>query len=227
VAKRVEAPAGVRHFEVVEASENLMDPVGAAPPAAESCLVSSYASSGQKGGTLVDETVLDLASHEARMLNPGSYRPEQCSCGGDRLHIHDRRDRHLRGDGGVAVLTVMVFLCARCLATWRVLPAFLARCLWRSWVVVEGVLNGTRPPEAPEVPARTVQRWHARLAQAARAAAQALAASGDPTLRAVAQSVGLEASRGALVKAYAEATASRLASLAALLHRLSPGLRLM
>ena len=38
--------------------------------------------------------------------------------------------------------------------------------------------------------ARTVQRWRSRLAQAARTAHQALAASGEPKLRAVAQAVG-------------------------------------
>ena len=37
------------------------------------------------------------------------------------------------------------------------------------------------------MPARTVQRWHSRLAQTARTAHQALAASGEPKLRAVAQ----------------------------------------
>ena len=124
------------------------------------------------------------------------------------------------------MVTVMVFLCAKCFATWRVLPAFLARCLWRTWEVVEAALSdGGRP----QVPARTVQRWKSRLAQTARAATQALATSGAPMLRAVAQRVGLDASRGALVKAYAEAIASPslLAPLGALLHRLSPGLRLM
>src|SRR3990172_6363396 len=59
-----------------------MDPGRAAPPAAERCLVLRYASSGQKGGTLIDESVVDLADHEARMHDPGSYRPKECRCGG-------------------------------------------------------------------------------------------------------------------------------------------------
>ena len=124
------------------------------------------------------------------------------------------------------MVTVVIFLCAKCFATWRVLPAFLARCLWRTWEVVEAAISDG---ERPQVPARTVQRWKARLAQTALAATQALATSGAPMLRAVAQRVGLAASRGALVKAYAEATTSPslLAPLAALLHRLSRGLRLM
>jgi hypothetical protein len=202
-----------------------MVPEWAAPPAAQTCLVSSDASRGRKGGTIIDERVLDLSVHETMMKDPASYRPAECRCGCTRLHLHDRRERRLLGAGS-AVVTVVVFLCAKCFATWRVLPAFLARCLWRSWEVVERALFSER--RSP-VPARTVQRWHARLAQAARAATQALAASGASTLREVAQRVGLEASRGELVRAYAEATTSSslLAPLAALLHRLSPGLRLM
>ena len=206
-----------------------MNPEWAAPPAAETCLLSSYASRGapgQKGGTLIDETVVDLAAHEMMMKDPGSYRPAECRCGCTRLHLHDRRERVTRGSGST-VVTVVIFLCAKCSATWRVLPAFLARCLWRTWGVVEAALF--EGEGAVAVPARTVQRWHARLTQAAIAATQGLATSGEPTLRAVAQRVGLAASRTALVKAYAASfeTSSLLAPLAALLHRLSPGLRLM
>ena len=207
-----------------------MNEIRTAPPAAESCLVSSYASrggSGQKGGTLINETVLDLAAHQTMMKNPGSYRPAECRCGCTRLHLHDRRERKARGSGN-AVVTVVIFLCAKCFATWRVLPAFLARCLWRTWEVVEAALFDDERQVPVSVPDRTGQRWHARLRQAALAATQALATSGDPTLRAVAQRVGLAASRVALVEMYAEVeTSALLAPLAALLHRLSPGLRLM
>lgn len=203
-----------------------MNPEWAAPPAAQTCLVSSDASRGRKGGTLIDERVLELSVHETMMKDPASYRPAECRCGCTRLHLHDRRERRALGPGSAVVVTVVVFLCAKCFATWRVLPAFLARCLWRTWDVVEAALSDGGRPQVPE---RTVQRWQARLAQTALAATQALATSGAPMLRAVAQRVGLEASRGALVKAYATATASPslLAPLAALLHRLSPGLRLM
>lgn len=210
-----------------------MNEIRTAPPAAASCLVSSYASrggTGQKGGTLIDETVIDLAAHEARMKNPASYRPAECRCGGDRLHLHDRRDRKVRGDAGIAVVSVVIFLCAKCSATWRVLPAFLARCLWRTWPVVAAVLCfAQRRTAEPEVPRRTRQRWRARLAQAARVPMQLLGSSGDATLREVAQRVGLEGCRQTLVNSYAIAFAGSvpLASLAVLLHRLSPGIRLM
>lgn len=209
-----------------------MDPQWAAPPAADECLVLSYASRGQKGGTLIAESVLDLASHEARMQNPASYRPAECGCGWRTLHSHGVRERRPRGmvtsNGGLAVVMVALFLCARCLASWRVLPAFLARCLWRTWAAVEkAVLEQEEPGEA-EVPPRTKQRWRARLAQAARAPVQTLATSGDAMLRAVAQSVGLEGRRRSLVGTYAAAFAgAALTALAALLHRLSPGIRLM
>jgi len=204
-----------------------MNPRWAAPPAAQTCLVSSDASRGQKGGTLIDERVLELSVHETMMKDPASYRPTECRCGCTCLHLHDRRERRVRGAGS-AVVTVVVFLCAKCFATWRVLPAFLARCLWRTWDVVDAALSeGERPPVP--VPVRTKQRWRARLAQTARVVTQALAASGERTLRAVAQGVGLDASRDALVKVYATAieSPSPLGALAALLHRLQPGLRLM
>ena len=209
-----------------------MDPGRAAPPAAERCLVLSYASRGQKGGTLIDESVMDLAEHETRMRDPASYRPKECRCGGRTLHIHGRRERRMVGsamaDGGLGTVTVMVFLCASCLATWRVLPAFLTRCLWRAWAVVEGVVAGTRRADEPRVPERTQRRWLARLAQTARVPGQVLATSGSATLREVAQGVGLDADRRGLAARYAvRFRTSLLAPLAALLHRLSPGVRLV
>jgi hypothetical protein len=205
-----------------------MDPEWAAPPAAQTCLVSSDASRGRKGGTFIDERVLELSVHETMMKNPASYRPAECRCGCRRLHLHDRKERKPRGAGGV-VVTVVIFLCAECSASWRVLPAFLARCLWSTWKVIEATLFEEEEAREVPVPARTAQRWQARMAQAALAATQALATSGDATLRGLAQSLGLQASRGSLAKAYAEATesSSLLLPLSALLHRLSPGLRLM
>jgi hypothetical protein len=80
------------------------------------------------------------------------------------------------------------------------------------------------------VPKRTRQRWRARLAQSARVPTQTLATSGKPKLRAVAQRVGLDGCRQSLVEGYAAAGfvgGALLAPLAVLLHRLSPGIRLM
>jgi hypothetical protein len=209
-----------------------MNPGWAAPPAAERCLVFSYTSRGQKGGTIIDESVLDLAAHEARMREPASYRPRECRCGGRTLHIHGRRERRMRGsavaDGGSGGVTVMVFLCTSCVSTWRVLPAFLARHLWRAWRVVEEVVTGTRRADAPPVPKRTQARWRARLAQTARVPGQVLATSGSVALREVVQGSGLDVDRGALAARYSERfRTSLLAPLAALLHRLSPGVRLV
>lgn len=209
-----------------------MYPRRVAPPAAEECLVSSYPSRGLKGGTLIAESVRDVAAHEARMRSPASYRPAECRCGCRTLHIHGRRERKLRGsavaDGGMGTVTVMVFLCVACLATWRVLPAFLARCLWRAWAVVEGVVQGTRGPAEPAVPKRTARRWRARLAQTARMPGQVLATAGRQALSEVAQTVGLDGDRLGLASAYAaQFESSLLAPLAALLHRLSPGVRLV
>ena len=217
----------MRYFGLAK-ERSLMDPERAAPPAAQTCLVSSDASRGRKGGTFIDERVLELSVHETMMKNPASYRPAECRCGCRRLHLHDRKERKPRGAGG-AVVTVVIFLCAECSASWRVLPAFLARCLQSTWKVIEATLFEHEEAREVPVPARTAQRWQARLTQAARVATQALATSGDATLRGLAQSLGLQAARGALAKAYAEATGSSslLLPLAVLLHRLSPGLRLM
>ena len=209
-----------------------MCPRRAAPPAADECLVSSDSSRGQRGGTLIDESVQDVATHEARMREPASYRPKQCRCGRRTLHIHGRRERVLWGTavpaGGVATITVMVFLCAACHATWRVLPAFLARCLRRTWEVVERAVQGTRAAGEPVVPERTAQRWAARLRQSARLPGQVLATAGTAALSEVTLAVGLDGDRRALAEEFAaQVGATLLAPLAALLHRLSPGVRLM
>jgi hypothetical protein len=205
-----------------------MHPVGAAPPAADPCLSRPYSSSpNQKGGTRIAETVLSLAMHLRMLITPWEYRPDACRCGCARLHVHglrERRPRQLVVDGGpVPVVSIVVFLCAACGATWRVLPAFLARCLWRTWDIVEReALAKPRAHEAPRVPARTVQRWRARLAQSARLPVQALVVAGGE-LRRLAERAGLEATRMELLLA----SGGSLTALAVLLHRLAPGVRLM
>jgi hypothetical protein len=60
------------------------------------------------------------------------------------------------------VVRVAQYLCAadECSATWRILPMFLARHLWRAWKTVERVaLPGEVPSAAPPVPERTPFPW--------------------------------------------------------------------
>ncbi len=205
-----------------------MCPPWAAPPAAHPCLSRPYSSRpNQKGGSRIADAVLTVAMHVQMLLSPAQYRPESCRCGSDCLHFHDRRERHPRGlvaDGqAVPVVTILVFRCADCGATWRVLPAFLARCLWRPWEVVEReVQDQPRPRSAPAVPARTVQRWRSRLAQSARLLVQVLVVAGG-RLRELAGRVPLEPTRGDLLAAFD----LPFAVLAALLHSLAPGVRVM
>ena len=202
------------------------------PPPPTGCLERRYPST-QKGGTLIVEEVVDREAHERRRADPDGYRPERCfGCGHDRLHIHDYPERKLRGEAGQPVIQVVRYWCPGCEGTWRMLPLFLARMLWRSWRVVEAETLG--PPRAatePAVPERTVRRWKGRLAMAALLAAQVLAVSGGAALERIAQQVGLEGTRLELVQSYESqlqpSPGQRLASLAAVLHRLAPGVRLM
>lgn len=197
-----------------------------APPPPPPCLVRPYPSS-QKGGTLIAEGVVDLATHRERLCNPDAYRPPQCPrCGHTVLHVHDYRERTLRAEVAAAVVRVVRYRCTnkRCRARWQILPQIIARWLWRTWVVVERVTVQAPPaPRLPPVPARTVRRWAARLQSAARVLVQSLASSAAARLVSVAQHLGLAASRLDLVAG----CALSLAALAALIHRLIPGLRLI
>jgi hypothetical protein len=205
--------------------------IGLPPPEPESCLVASRVSSF-KGGTLIAEDVRDLDAHLQRLCDPDGYRPDRCPrCGHAVLHVHSYPERHPRGEPGMPpVVRVAQYLCAadECRATWRILPMFLARHLWRVWKTVERV---ALPRAAPPVPERTRCRWSARLAAAARVLVVLFAASGGFVLESVAAQVGLDASRAELVDAYAEQTdvprGARLAAVAALTHRLERGIRLM
>jgi hypothetical protein len=201
------------------------------PPPPPACLGRLYPST-QKGGTLIAEDVTDRETHERRRSDPDGYRPVACpKCSHQGLHIHDYRERVLRGEAQRQVIVVVRYWCPGCTAIWQTVPLFLARCLWRSWPVVETATLGPPPsPSEPAVPERTVRRWLGRLAAAALLVTQVLATSGEPTLAAVASSVGFEGTRRELVLALTDAgqvrTGERLSSLAALLHRLAPGLRL-
>jgi len=129
------------------------------------------------------------------------------------------------------VIVLVRYLCPACGATWRMLPLFVARMLWRSWPTVEEKTLGPASPSAVTVPKRTVRRWRARLATAAGSLLEVLRKAGVAALVAVAAAVEETATRLRLVMAYAEATAppagQRLAWLAGTIHRLVPGVRLM
>lgn len=191
------------------------------PPPAPVCLERPYPSS-QKGGTLIAEDVLDLVEHRRRLAAPDGYRPPGCPhCFCLRLHAHDFRERHLRGDPRAPLITVRRYRCAGCGGCWQVLPRLVARWLWRSWSVVEQALG--LGVAVLIVPRQTLSRWRVRLASEARSLLQALAGSAQPALEAVTASLGLNATRGALARGCGQT----LGGFAALVHRLVPGLRLM
>ena len=204
------------------------------PPPAETCLVRSYASRAVKGGTLIAEAVTELAMH-LRHLALGTYRPPCCPVCGAAMHVHDYPQRRLRASS-IGSADVVRFRCADrtdCGAVFRVLPAFIARHLWRAWDTVE---EATRSPEPGEkrvpgrVPSRTVARWVARLATSGMAVVVALASS--PLGATLAETVGLDGSRAEVVAGYAAAAprprrGQLVGALAGLVHRAAPGIRLV
>jgi hypothetical protein len=208
------------------------------PPSHEACLVRVRPSS-QKGGTIIAEDVSDRATHEHRICDPDGYRPAFCpNCGDTTLHVHDYRERVLRAEPGEPVARVVRHACVGCAAIWQILPVFIARCLWRTWRVVEHTLTGAEPAPAPQeprrwppVPARTQRRWLARWRRPAQGLAQVLATSGEATWAALTTALAPAARCADLVAAYAHASVTRagqpLAFVAALVYRLQPRVRLM
>lgn len=210
------------------------------PPPAETCLLRAYASRGLKGGTLIAEAVTELAAHEKALSN-GSYRPARCEPCGAAMHLHDYRLRILAASD-TGTVTVVRFRCAdrdSCGAVFLVLPAFVARHLWREWATVERTTQEGEGAEGaegkpPVVPARTVSRWRARLAATAAALVVAFASASFGA--AIAEEVGLGGTRAKVVAQYAKAMAAEgrpqkrgllYACVAALVHRAAPGIRLM
>lgn len=206
------------------------------PPPAAGCLETSRRSR-YRGGTQIAEDVHDLEEHLRRMSAPDLYRPASCgNCGGGRLHVHTRPERRPRGEPSLpAVVEVLQYRCAKCRATWRMLPLFLARHLWHAWTAVERTVGVSGPtaatPRSPPIRRRTANRWRARLASSARFLVVLLAASGGAELEELAKEVGLVGMRAELVVTYTKVvsprTGERLASLGALLDRLERGIRLM
>lgn len=211
--------------------------IGLPPPEPESCLVHSRVSR-YKGGTLIDESVRDLETHERRVCDPDGYRPRACPrCGHPILHVHCYPWRRPIGEAGSpAVVRIVQYICAHtdCRATWRVLPMILARHLWRWWKTVERTVKPADTParaDAPTMPERTERRWRARLASSAAVVVALLAARGSSKVEAHAAVTGREISRIQLVDAFAGWTStppgSRLSALATATHALERGIRLM
>jgi hypothetical protein len=163
------------------------------------------------------------------------------------MHIHDYRPRLLVGHAGQST-EIARFRCSNrdeCGAVVQVIPALLARHLWRSWETVETAMEPAAPrPSAPDaeplaavetVPERTRRRWRARLAASAAVliAALATALGASTWLGGIVKTVGRSGSRAKTVAAFrtqATPLPSRglvYAALAAVLHRVAPGLRLM
>jgi hypothetical protein len=192
------------------------------PPPPPICLEQRYPSS-QKGGTLIAGGVVDLASHARRMLCPDSYRPAQCdNCGCCALHVHDRPWRVTRGEFGSAGVRILRFICSRCRATWRIVPEFLARHLWRTWTTVcraVGLAGASTGRSA--IPERTMRRWKSRLESAAGQLRQVLCGCAEASVSTAARGAGDLATRLQVVSA----VGGGLAAVAALVHDLAAGVR--
>lgn len=128
-------------IRVLYAWRTLMSRFRLPPPQPEACLTSSRASRF-RGGTIIAEDVWSLEEHLRRLADADLYRPATCPrCGGDCLHVHDYPERRPLGIALLVVVRIIRFLCFSpdCGATWRILPAFLARHLWWTWETVETV----------------------------------------------------------------------------------------
>ena len=177
----------------------------------------------KSGGTVIAADIVTHEQHAAALADPDLERPKRCpACGCPRVHVHERRTRLLDGLGSARV-EILIFRCAErsCRVVWRVLPAFLARHLWRAWARIVEALDEAR--ERCSTPKRTRRRWLSRLRERATILIVVLASLGPARPPAVA-ALGLDATRGEVIAAFGLA---RLAALAALVDHLVPGVRVM
>jgi len=202
-------------------------------PAGTPCRAPSYLDRPyprkQKGGTLVHPGLVDVAAHHLALRSPSRVRPPYCPrCRHPALHVHERRPRVLAGEapGQPTRTEVLIFRCASapCRAVWRILPLFLARHLWRRWPTVAVHLS-EEPPPRPRVAPRTLARWRQRLRSPGAALVLLLAHGADEGHRRLALQLGHGATRGAVLGALGGLLA--LGLVAALLHALQPGVRVM
>jgi transposase-like protein len=201
------------------------------PPAPPVCLIRPYSATGQRGGTLIAEDIVDPEEHRRRLWDPDGYRPPRClHCGHDRLHAHDFRERQRRGESQWE--RFRRYRCAGCRAVWLVLAAFVARHLHRSWSFVQAAAGvedteSARPSRATRpVPAATLRRWLRRLQSGAAVVVQAFGTSGVALGRAAEAASRAEVLAAMVVEKLLSAGRA-MAELAGWLHRLVPGLRLL
>jgi len=204
------------------------------PPPPPIVLTRSYKSRMIKGGTVIAADVLDLETHKRKLLDPDEYRSTvgACwACGSLVLHAHCFRERILRPastDEDATVTTVRLYRCAAgsCRAVFTVLPAFIARHLWRAWKTVEAVAA-----EKAEAPRTTWRRWLGRLRSSAAQLVQLFMAFSATLLPPpMPQTVAKASSRQAFLDALSGLVidpGALFAATAAWIHRLGPGIRLM
>jgi len=183
--------------------------------------------SSVKGGTVIAADVHDREEHAQRLLDPETYRPPPCHLCGRRLHGHGTRPRQPCGETPVDLRR---YRCASCGGVVQVLPGFLARNFWRTWATVEAIC--VAPPVRRllvTVAGRTQRRWRARLRQSALMLLQVLSWLRLSQLTEMVARIGLDATRGALLTAFLPLAGvlGACASLAILLNRSRPGLRVM
>ena len=176
---------------------------------------------------MIAEEITELHQQYRALADPDLVRPAGCpTCGVGRLHVHERRERKLRGHRGAATIPVLIFRCSHsgCRAVWRMLPAFLARHLWRAWSTVAETLTSATEARSL-VPSRTRARWRTRLRERAAVLVAVLGASGLGSVVERAVALGAGAVRREVIEAFGGLPA--LPALAALVHHLVRGVRVM
>ena len=176
---------------------------------------------------MIAADVHDSEEHIRRLVDPETYRPTPCRVCGRRMHGHGTRPRQPCGE---TPIDVRRYRCPSCGGVVQVLPGFLARNLWRTWATVEAicVIAPVRRLWVT-VAVRTQRRWRARLLRAALMLLLVLGALRLSTLTEMVARIGLDATRGALLTAFLPLAGvlGACASLAILLNRSRPGLRVM
>jgi hypothetical protein len=211
------------------------------PPQPEVCLTRSYKSREVKGGTVIADDVWDREVHRQKLLDPDDYRGyigpcwnPDCDCA--KVHALCFRIRVLypaRKGHTVEEEDIRLYRCPKekggCGAVYTVLPAFVARHLWRNWQTVEDVCEGKR-----KAPRSTTERWYGRLVSSAKQLVQLFQATVVQTLKGSLDWVKVlsdNLTRGGFINTLQLSKVisppNSFAQIAAWIHRIEPGVRLM